>query len=84
MKPLRTLRLDLLTPERLWVRGKLVMTERNTQMSDTISILDGFPIGQKFSQGLLKLSPLSYGEHHPAMDSGTSDLFPPWITIITC
>ena len=38
-------------------------------MSDTISILDGFPIGQKFSQALVKLSPLSCGEHHPAMGS---------------
>ena len=53
-------------------------------MSDTISVLDGFPIGQKFSQGLLKLSPLSCGEHRPAMGSGISDLFPPWITIVIC
>ena len=53
-------------------------------MSDTISILDGFPIGQKFSQGLLKLLPLSQGWHRPAMGSGTSDLFPRWITIIIC
>ena len=66
------------------VLGKLVMTERNTQMSDTISILDGFPIGQKFSQGLVKLSPLSCGEHRPAMESGISDLFAPWITIVNC
>ena len=53
-------------------------------MSDTISILDGFPIGQKFSQGLIKLSPLSLGEHHPALGSGISDLFPSWITTIIC
>ena len=64
--------------------SKLVMTERNTQMSDTISILNGFPIGQKFSQGLLKLLPLSQRWHRPAMGSGISDLFPPWITIIIC
>ena len=51
-------------------------------MSDAISILDGFPIGQKFSQALVKLSPLSCGEHRPAMGSGISEVFPPWITIM--
>ena len=41
--------------------GKLRMRERLTKMSDTISIVDGFPIGQKFSQALVKLLPLSQG-----------------------
>jgi len=56
----------------------------SSEMSDTISIVDGFPIGQKFSQALVKLLPLSFGGRHPAMGSGISDLFPSWITIIIC